>query len=58
MNFSSELRVKFLSLLLTRLDARAIHGQQLAPEKLEVFAQQGELAKHGFEDGAAGILSA
>jgi len=43
---------KILVLVIDRLDARAIHRQQLAPEKLEILAQQGELAKHGFEGGA------
>ena len=43
---------KILVLVIDRLDARAIHRQQLAPEKLEVLAQQGELAKHRFEGGA------
>ena len=49
--FLQRIARKILVFVIDRLDARAIHGQQLAPEKLEVFAQQGELAKHDFEGG-------
>jgi hypothetical protein len=52
MNFSSEFFVKVAVFIVDRLDARAIHRQQLAPEKIELPAQQRELAEHGAEGGS------
>jgi hypothetical protein len=43
---------KVTVLIIDRLDARAIHRQQLAPEKIETPAQQHELPEHGAEGGA------
>ena len=43
---------KVAVLVVDRLDARAIHRQQLAPEKIEFPAQQRELAEHGAESGS------
>jgi hypothetical protein len=39
-------------LVVDRLDARPVHRQQFAPEKVEPLAQQRKLAKHRFEGGA------
>jgi hypothetical protein len=49
MNFSSEAAREVAVLVVDRLDARAVHRQQLAPKQVEPFAQQRELTKHHFE---------
>ena len=36
-------------LVVDRLDPRAVHGEQFAPEKIKPPAQQHELTKHRFE---------
>jgi hypothetical protein len=48
MNLASEARVKLRSLLLTAL-IRAVDGEQLAAEQVQLTAQQHELAEHGAE---------